>query len=297
MERWPNFLLVGAPKAGTTSLWEYLNNHPQVYFPEVKEPHYFSPTLPTDSYLLPIRDRKKYLKLFEGVKDEIAIGEASASYLWDPQSAKFIHDTIPNVRIIIMLRNPVERAFSAYLMFYSMNREKLSFGKVIRRNVNNDLVSFDREWILGPGFYSEEVKRYLDIFESNKVKIIIFEEFVKEAKKQIKEVLKFLGLNENAPINVEKTFNPYGEARWSFAKTVLGSPTFSRTIIKYVRPKTRTKLRRYILKEATKPKLLEEDRLFLEDHYYDDVKKLEKILGRKLPWFFVSKEDKITNSN
>jgi len=110
--RWPNFFIVGAQKAGTSSIYSLLRSIPGIYMSPLKEPNYFSPNSPTR----PSHDKKRYAGLFGGVTDEIAIGEASPSYLWDPDSPKLIHDAIPKARIIISLRDPVQRAYSQYLM-------------------------------------------------------------------------------------------------------------------------------------------------------------------------------------
>jgi hypothetical protein len=93
----------------------------------IKEPHYFAPNAVSTAYTTVIHDKDEYLKLFRGIKDEKAIGEASPSYLWDQESADKIHYVVPDARIIMILRNPVERAFSHYLMNVSVGTEKLSF--------------------------------------------------------------------------------------------------------------------------------------------------------------------------
>ncbi|NEO53881.1 MAG: sulfotransferase [Okeania sp. SIO3B5] len=120
----PNFLMIGAPKAGTTSLYEYLKQHPQVYLSEIKEPHFFSFEGRTQGFNDPSRAnfiRKKvtkiedYKKLFEEVKDEVAIGEASTSYIYIPEAVERIKKYVPDVKIIAILRNPADRAFSHYL--------------------------------------------------------------------------------------------------------------------------------------------------------------------------------------
>ena len=99
----PNLFVVGAQRAGTTSIYEYLKGAKGVYMSPKKEPHYFSPSAQKQSKKFddPTLEREKYLGLFRGVTDEIAIGEASPSYLWDPDSPKLIHDAIPDARIII----------------------------------------------------------------------------------------------------------------------------------------------------------------------------------------------------
>src|SRR5918992_1601997 len=115
-EIWPNFFIVGAQKAATTSLYHYLKNIPGVYMSKVKEPSYFAP-----NYVRPdpgrfLRDKKEYLRLFKNARGYIAVGEASPSYLWDPDAPKLIHQTVPHARIIMILRDPIERAYSRYLM-------------------------------------------------------------------------------------------------------------------------------------------------------------------------------------
>ena len=113
MERWPNFFIVGAPKAGTTSLHEYLSNIPGIFMSAEKEPNYFSMTVISkdDQSANPIRDKKKYLELFKNAKDEKIIGESSPNYLSDPEAPNLIHQVSPDAKILISLRDPVEQAF------------------------------------------------------------------------------------------------------------------------------------------------------------------------------------------
>src|ERR1051325_186535 len=110
----PNFFIVGAARSGTTSLYEYLSQAHSIYMSPIKEPHFFAPNARSSQYSRVIRDWYEYLKLFDHVKNEIAIGEASPSYLWDHESPTFIQRTIPQARIIILLRDPIKRAFSHY---------------------------------------------------------------------------------------------------------------------------------------------------------------------------------------
>ena len=117
MEIWPNFFIVGAPRCGTTSLWYYLSQSPEVFMSTKKEPKYFNSYESVRLYFdPPIRDKKKYLELFHEVRNERAIGEASTSYLADPSTPELIHKVLPESRIIISLRDPVERAFSHHLL-------------------------------------------------------------------------------------------------------------------------------------------------------------------------------------
>ena len=131
----PNFLVVGASKAGTTSVYEYLRQHPEIYMSRVKEPHYFSflggmpdfQGVNDDRFKAAVvTDEQQYRGLFDAVGGEAAVGEASVSYLYYPAAAENIHATIPECRIIILLRDPVERALSQYRQNVTNGREPLS---------------------------------------------------------------------------------------------------------------------------------------------------------------------------
>jgi len=127
MERWPNFFLVGAPRCGTTSLYEYLRLTKGIYMSPTKEPNYFSAeTIPDNFRFPPIRDKKKYLDLFAKANKEKAIGESTVTYLQDPRAPCLIHEVVPEAKIIIMLREPIQRTFSHYLYYQSFEFEKRS---------------------------------------------------------------------------------------------------------------------------------------------------------------------------
>jgi len=111
MDRFPNFFIVGAPRAATTTLYDYLKRTEGIFMSPKKEPHYFSQSISTKQAPHAIRDKKKYLSLFKNVQNEKAVGEASASYLWDPLAPKLIHHHVPNAKIIIMTLHFLRSAF------------------------------------------------------------------------------------------------------------------------------------------------------------------------------------------
>jgi len=247
MEIWPNWFILRAPRTGTTSLYWHLKNIPGIYMSSTKEPHYFSDhSISKHDWLLgPIQDKKKYLSLFETVQDEKIIGEASTHYLDDPETPKKIHQIIPNARIIIGLRDPVERAFSHYWNRFSNNWIKLSFHDQLQKEFQYRTDYEDLEiFILKHGLYSDNVKRYFDIFGQKQVKILIFEEFIQNPKTIIEENIKFLGINYSIQ-------------------------NFENIILRMTN---------------NKPKMKQEDRETLIKFYQNDVKKLQAVLGRKLPW-------------
>jgi hypothetical protein len=115
---WPNFYIVGAPKCGTTSLYEYLKPHPQVFFPNIKEQNFFSTPPPPNAQLFDLRycgSSEEYQLLYQGAEKFDAIGDASPSYLWDENACRRIHAACPKAKIIIILRDPAARAYSHFL--------------------------------------------------------------------------------------------------------------------------------------------------------------------------------------
>jgi len=290
MELWPNFFIVGAPKAGTTSLYEYLKNIPGIYMSRVKEPNYFSiKAMPDKKPFRPIRNKEKYLDLFKNATNEVILGEASTLYLSDPEASTLIRKACPTARILISLRDPIERLFSHYIMNVSRNWIKSSFKNQIHKEMNNK-ADFTKPHIrLSASLYSKDVQRYLDTFGKEHVKILIFEEFIKNPKVILEDILKFLGV-KNIINNFEdvKVHNPYFkiESSGEISKQILQSNIISKISVKILPSFGRRFFRKKILtrKNTKKPVMKEADRQYLIDFYKSDVKKLEVLLGRKFPW-------------
>ena len=285
-EKWPDFFIVGAPRSGTTSFYEYLKVLPGIFMPEIKEPNYFSVSTDPKFFFKAIRDKQQYLDLFSDAKDEI-IGEASPSYLRDPKAAQLIHDIVPNAKIIMALRDPLERTFSHYLQFHTLGTETISFSELIKK-INNLEGEYSKR-IFESGLYSKQVQRYLNIFGSNQVKVLIFEEFIEDVEKAVKEVLIFLGINAQLSTKVTNAYRSFPSLRMSFLRPVIRNNTV-RTIAKKLSPRWRRILvEMSVTRGKPKPKLSNDDRLLLEEFYINDVLELEKILKRSLPWFHLNK--------
>ncbi len=208
----PNLFIVGAAKSGTSSLWQYLKANPQVYMPEdelYKEPAFFSSKGEGQGY-------ENYIKVFGRASDEHQwIGEASTAYLTDPVSAKRIYDFNPSAKIIIMLRNPADRAYSLYNWMVQDGYEVAgSFEEALKleeERIGKTIPNwFEPEYYWNylyfrSGLYSEQVKRYLDAFKDN-VLIIKFDEFKKDTVTEYKKVCDFLGVEMNEIPQI--AFNP-----------------------------------------------------------------------------------------
>ena len=194
MEKWPNLFIVGASKSATGTLYVHLSKVPGICMSTIKEPNYFSVKIHPGDGELVIRDKKQYLSLFNIDKDDKIIGEASPEYLGDSEAPNLIYQVSPNAKIIIILRDPVERAYSHYFTFVRQGRIKNSFHDEVQLALENKKKGIKSNFgMLESGLYCEQVKRYLDKFGLKQVKVLIFDEFIKNQKATLEEVLEFLG--------------------------------------------------------------------------------------------------------
>jgi hypothetical protein len=182
--RLPNFLIIGAPKAATTSLYHYLGQHPDVYVSPIKETNYFWYEGQREKRFS-VTTRGEYEQLFAGVTTETAIGEASPQYLNSPTAAERIARDLPGVRLIASLRNPVDRAYSAYLGRLRNGRTSRSLGEALRPGTD----------FFEHSLYHPRLKRYIDRFPRSSIKVILFEEFAEHSCEVTQELFEFLGVN------------------------------------------------------------------------------------------------------
>ena len=285
----PNFFVVGAAKAGTTSIHAYLSGHPQVFMSALKEPHYFasfevSPEF--DNFKPVIRDRADYHDLFHGSEEFLAIGEASPSYLCDPEASARIRSVIPHAKIIISLRNPVDRAFSAYLELFYEGKERRLFDEA----VNFDLSRADKGWGRSAGYvelglYASQVESYLKVFGREQVLVILFEDLVRNTGDVMQKIARFLGIDPaRFPDSAfAKVHNPFEMTRGPIARAILRSRPI-RVWAKRIFPQgARTTFRdRFLFVKGRKPRLEDESRRALAALFAADVERLERLLGRDL---------------
>jgi len=286
MKNWPNFFIVGGPRTGTTSLYQYLKKIPGIYMSLIKEPHYFSyDSIPINYYKPVIRDEKKYLDLFSKVNNETIIGEASTSYLSDPNAPSLIHQVSSNAKILISLRDPVEQFYSHYLLMLRGGRIKSSLHDRLQLELTHKVDKSKPNLRIENGSYFRYVKKYLEVFDSKQVKIIFFEKFIKDAKATVQEILRFLNLKDEINNFDNKIYNAYGAPRGRIAQFILRNPTIVKIAHLTIPTSNRIFLREnVILKKQLKPEMNKEDKKFLIKYYLDDVQKLKELLGMELPW-------------
>jgi hypothetical protein len=289
-EIWPNFFLVGAAKAGTTSLYEYLSRCPEIFFPRIKEPHFFTGVRPANErkfYIDAVTKREKYLRLFRKAGKYAVVGDASPSYLWHPEAPKRIHDVAPDARIAIILRDPVERAYSHYLMDYREGVQSLPFYEALLEDMNLPEKGWGVSWLYFElGLYARQIERYLAVFKPEQIKILLFDEFARDVRGTLKEILRFLRLDPSAAdrIDVSRRYNSYSAPRSPIARRLAGSKV-SRFLGQTIVPREVGEFifYRFLVREAVKPPMDPRARDLLSSLYENEVIATERLLGRSLP--------------
>jgi hypothetical protein len=284
---WPNLFIVGAAKAGTTALYRYLDEHPDIYMSPLKEPHFFSRIEPDPklaAFFPHVVDPDAYLALFARSAGARVLGEASTSYLASADASNSIRDVSPDAKIVIMLRDPISRAFSHYWNDVREGIEDRAFAEAIEQ----ELAGPPGRWGVSSlyvdcGFYAERVGRYLDAFGDN-VLVLVFEEFVADPPAHLERTLRFLGLDSSLSQANFEAHNTFALPRNVLAQTILGSGA-ARDVARRIVPRSvRAYGRRLLLAPAPKPELGSAVRDRLRDVYANDAERVSHLLGRPLPW-------------
>jgi hypothetical protein len=289
-EIWPNFFLVGAAKAGTTSIYNYLSKHPEVFFPVVKEPHFFtrvSPALEQRFLIEAVTKRSAYLRLYSHASGHSVIGDASPSYLWHPKVPQRIRAEVPHAKIAVILRDPVERAYSHYLMDYREGAQNKPFYEALLVDMNRREKGWGVSYLYYElGLYAAQVQRYLETFEAERLKVLMFDDFRRDAKAVLREIAEFLGLDPNplAHVDTSRKYNAYAAPRNQYLRRVAGA-NLSRMLGQALMPHWLGAFifERIFLKHAPKPPLDPRARELLCSLYDPELDRLEKLLGRRLP--------------
>jgi hypothetical protein len=288
----PNFIVIGPPKTGTTSLNSYLKQHPQIFMCPIKEPGFFmleGERLSTGQYrsAYSIAQLADYEKLFDGVENQMAIGEASTRYFYSQKAANRIKHYIPGARLITILRDPVERAYSEYLMLRLNRQQKLpDFEQAVDQELQGEAARATDpagSYIQG-SFYYDRLQTYLTHFPITQVRIIFYEDYLANPQKIMAEIFQFLGVAEHTHIDTSDVHNKSGIPRSENIGRMFSSPGLLKQILKPFIPKTvwkkaRLQIRNYNLQ---RPAMNPETRSKLIDLYREDILLLQDFLDRDL---------------
>lgn len=292
----PNFVIAGTARSGTTSLYYYLKQHPDISFSSIKEPKYFSSLQMKFPHRGPgdtlvdgdvIKDRVAYESLFSSLEGAKRIGDASSDILYHHQyTATAISEMLGDIPIVIVLRDPVERAYSAYNNMIRDQRESLSFAQALADEDRRLADNWDWMWAYrSGGLYSSQVATFMDVFTN--VKVILFEDLVRTPGLVVKDVFSFLGVDANVTVNTEERYSHSGSVknpviRWFMRRDNICAFYLRKTLLKIF---PRSLFESILSSVLHKDNLLKQDELILRDSFRADIDKLETLLERDLSFW------------
>ena len=290
----PNFLVIGAAKSGTTALYHFLRQHPQVYMSPRKETNFFAfkdqeilfhgpgdGTISEQS----ITTAEDYENQFEAVSNEVAIGEASPWYLYSERAADNIRCSLPNAKLIAILRNPVDRAFSSYLHVVRDGRECLSFEEGLRAEEDRIRQGWEYIWhYRQTGYYAAQVERFSTLFSDEQTRWYLYEDFLSDPDGLLQEICEFLEIDCDFAVDTSFKPNATGVPKNQLLGRLLLRPNPIKSTAKRLMPKQlRYNIGQRINQRLlTKPSMSGETRRMLLYDYEDDISALQDLIGRNL---------------
>ena len=289
----PNFLVIGTAHAGTTSLFHYLKQHPQIYLSPVKEPRFFAFEGEAVDFRGPgderfrkivITDIKDYGALFEGVAQETAIGEISPVYLYSPKAPERIRHYVPGAKLIAILRDPIERAYSSFLGEIRAGREPLrDFAEALQNEGRRIRENWSYVWHYKQrGFYYSQLRRYLERFDRSQIKIVLYDDWEADNVGTLREIFRFLEVDDCFIPDVSVRHNVSLIPRIKLLHEALTSRRRGRCILRpFLLARAWQRMRRGLTKRnLVRPKLPLSVRKHLVEEYQADILRLQDAIGR-----------------
>ncbi|MEP7176374.1 MAG: sulfotransferase [Gemmatimonadales bacterium] len=285
----PNFIVIGAAKAGTTALYWYLAEHPAIFMSPVKETNFFAYGRDARGELLfgdpdvhrfPITSRSAYEALFAGAGAATAVGEASTMYLECPQAAARIRDLLPGARIICGLREPVDRAYSDYLMYLRNRGRRLDPAR--DHLATASWARPDSHW-MRIGTYHDQLARYYDAFPREQIHVFLFDDLKRNALGVVQDLYRFVGVAPGFVPDFDTPHNVGGMPASVLLERVLTNRAMKSAIEPWV-PKGAAnwfrRLRTRTMRQA--PALPSELKQELRGHFRGDIASTSALIGRSL---------------
>ena len=301
----PNFFIAGAQKAGTTSVYHYLTQHPQIYMSPVKEPCFFNHEISSSGEIVeqafaePGRkktarcsDIGEYRALFRGAGGETAVGEASPPYLYVPGTAERIKKYVPEARVIAILRDPADRAYSAYLHAVRIGKEPLrDFAAALGEEEDRVRKGWHYTFhYRSRGFYHAQLERYYKVFGRERFGIWLYEDLVDDPVGVAQGIYRFLAVDDGFVPDTSAKHNPAGLPNNKVARAMVKGidmtasaflETFTAASKVYpLASRLRHKVQSRIV--AKPPPMDSRIRRELIEGYAEDILKLQELIGRDL---------------
>lgn len=290
----PNFLIIGAPKAGTTALYHYLKEHPQIYMSPVKEPKFFALEGKQIDFRGPgdlkkdyVTDIEAYSALFNNVSQEVAIGEASPGYLHSTEAPERIRHYIPDAKLIVIIRDPVERAYSHFLSLVRQDLEPLTdFMQAMEAEEERILNKWSPRWLYKQrGFYYDQLKRYFDLFDRNQIRVYIHKDFKNNSVGVLQDIFQFLDVDDTFVPDTSQKHNATYTHKNKALHKLLKEQNLIKSILKPILSSTlsqslKTNIRN--LNTGKRPQLQAKIRKQFIEEYREDILKLQELIQRDL---------------
>ena len=283
----PDFLILGAGKAGTSSLYHYLRQHPEVFMSAVKEPRFFAieggPPFAGPGARRANKEAvwtlTDYEALFEGVRGESAVGEASPMYLYTPGAAERIRERLPAVKMVIILRDPAERAFSSYLMNVHAGYERLTLPDAVDQEERRRRENWAWGSYITEGLYHQHLTCFFDLFDREQIRIFRFERFKRDPVGVCRDIFRFLGVDADFEPDTSIRLQTTGLPRHRWLSAVMDRHNPLKGPLKAIAPEVvRRRIWRLRAWNMDKPPLSEAERRMLVDAFREDTLKLQRLL-------------------
>jgi hypothetical protein len=297
--RLPNFFLAGVPRAGTTSFYSYLGQHPDIYVSPIKEPAFFgaldllSGRYGDEILRRTARDREAlrsylegtpppgseplvlewdlYLELFRNARTEAAVGEGTVGYFWLPSAARAIQAKVPDARLIFILRDPAERFFSHHLaaLWHDPHR------------------TFRQRFLAAPpgvveeGRFATHLRRFFDLFARDHIRIYLYEDYRAKPHEVLRDAFGFLGVSRDHPVDLSRRRNETHTPRWPLVHR-LRQRLFGSGAVRWMPERARRALKRMYRRPGADVAMDPADRQFVIDYYRDEILRTADLIGRDL---------------
>ena len=290
----PNFFLIGASKAGTTAVFNYLKEHPQVYMSPDKEPNYFALagqevafTGPGDKHRInqwSVNTLEDYQKLFDGVTDEIAIGESS-QYMHDDKASARIKEAVPDAKLIAIIRQPAERAFSGYSMRIREGAEPLSFEDALKAEQSRIKKGWSWGQYATAGMYYKQLKPIYDLFGAENIKTFLYDELRADNLGVMVQVYNFLGIDADFIPNTNRRHNESIIPSNPLVYKLISKPNIISAIYRTILPHAIVRrFEKWLIGNNVKRLKLEPEmkRRMTDEYFREDIVALQDLIGKDL---------------